>query len=120
MTLFSKSNPEPTTEAAPAHRRSPSTSSSTRRGLFRRRNRSPASDSSSVRRNGSAHPGNGLLKKGNNFDLSHDPTTVAARQKVTRAEAAEKDADKALAAARAMVREAREHVKILEVEALEE
>lgn len=53
-------------------------------------------------------------------DLSRDPSILAARQKVSDAEASERDADRALGTARAAVREAREHVKMLEREALEE
>lgn len=53
-------------------------------------------------------------------DRHQDSTILAARQKVTDAEGAEKDADRALIQARSMVREAREHVDILEREAREE
>jgi hypothetical protein len=49
-----------------------------------------------------------------------DPTILAARQKVTDAEDAEKEADKALQAAIAAVKEARQHVRNLEKEAAEE
>jgi hypothetical protein len=49
-----------------------------------------------------------------------DPTIQAARQKVTDAETAERDADRALDLARRSVREARQHVKNLEAAALEE
>lgn len=49
-----------------------------------------------------------------------DPSIVAARQKVTDAESAEKAADRALDQARSSVKEAREHVKKLEKEAIEE
>ena len=45
---------------------------------------------------------------------------MAARQRVVSAEAAEKDADRALSQARVAVREAREGVKRLEREAAEE
>ena len=55
-----------------------------------------------------------------NADLRNDPTISAARQKVSDAEAYEQEADRALGAARAAVREAREHVRVLEREALEE
>ena len=53
-------------------------------------------------------------------DLKHDPSILAARQKVTDAEAAESAADRALNEARAAVRGAKEQVKILEQEALDE
>jgi len=49
-----------------------------------------------------------------------DPSILAARERVISAEAAEREADKALINARAAVREAREHVKRLEREAAEE
>lgn len=78
--------------------RSGSTRSSGRGGFFSRR-RSSSSDS---------------------VDLKHDPSILAARQKVTDAEAAEAAADRALNEARAAVRSAKEQVKILEQEALEE
>ena len=54
------------------------------------------------------------------MDLKHDPSIVAARQKVTDAETAESAADRALNEARAAVRAAKEHVRVLEQEALEE
>jgi len=53
-------------------------------------------------------------------DLRNDPTITGARQKVSDAEAFEREADRALMQARGAVREAREHVRILEREALEE
>ena len=49
-----------------------------------------------------------------------DPSIVAARERVVNAEAAERQADRALAQARIAVREAREGVKRLEREAAEE
>ena len=54
------------------------------------------------------------------MDLKHDPSIVAARQKVTAAESAESAAARALNEARAAVRAAKEHVRVLEQEALEE
>ncbi|KIP06532.1 hypothetical protein PHLGIDRAFT_90806, partial [Phlebiopsis gigantea 11061_1 CR5-6] len=53
-------------------------------------------------------------------DPRNDPTIRGARQKVADAETSEREADRALGLARAAVREAREHVKILEREALED
>ncbi|EKM54737.1 uncharacterized protein PHACADRAFT_48332, partial [Phanerochaete carnosa HHB-10118-sp] len=53
-------------------------------------------------------------------DLRNDSSIVAARQKVGDAEARERDADWALGQARSAVREAREHVRMLEQETLEE
>lgn len=78
-------------------------SGSIRSGGFFGRRRSSSSDSS-----------------GDAMDLKHDPSIVAARQKVTDAEAAESAADRALNEARAAVRAAKEHVKMLEQEALAE
>jgi hypothetical protein len=52
--------------------------------------------------------------------IEMDPSIVQARERVMTAEAAERDADRALVAARASVREAREHVRKLELEAQEE
>jgi len=49
-----------------------------------------------------------------------DASITNARERVLSAEAAEKEADKALLNARAAVKEAREHVKRLEKEAAEE
>ncbi len=45
---------------------------------------------------------------------------MSARERVASAEAAERDADRALMQARTAVRDAREHVKMLEREAAEE
>lgn len=52
--------------------------------------------------------------------LDDDPSIRGAREKVTDAENAEKEADRALNEARQRVRLARQHVKGLEHEALEE
>lgn len=51
---------------------------------------------------------------------NEDSSITNARTRVMSAEAAEREADKALVAARAAVRNAREEVKRLEVEAAEE
>ncbi|KAH3917224.1 hypothetical protein HBI56_120680 [Parastagonospora nodorum] len=51
---------------------------------------------------------------------SHDPSITAATQSLRQAEAAERDADRALLVAKNAVREAREHVHRLEREAAEE
>jgi hypothetical protein len=100
----------------------PSTSNSHRGGFFHRRS---SSDDSSLGRSGT---GTGSVRSGSsggffsfgNHNNSNDPTILAARQKVQDAEAAEKEADRALMAARAMVKEAKDHVKMLEREAEEE
>lgn len=49
-----------------------------------------------------------------------DPSIQAAREQVSRAEAAEREADKALTESRRAVKQARDHVKHLEKEAAEE
>lgn len=55
------------------------------------------------------------------FHRNHqDPSIVQAKQRVADAEAAERNADRALVQARAAVREAREDIKRLEREAAEE
>lgn len=64
----------------------------------------------------------GLLRRsfGNGSANEMDPSIVAARERVMSAEMAEREADRALMAARESVREAREHVRRLELEAQEE
>jgi hypothetical protein len=57
---------------------------------------------------------------GNGNTAEMDPSIVAARERVLSAEAAERDADRALEEARRSVREAGEHVRRLEEEAREE
>ena len=71
---------------------------------------------SSVRTNGSV----GSHKTGLLHREVEDSSITAARDRVMGAEAAERDADKALLMARSAVREAREHVKRLEKEAAEQ
>ena len=63
----------------------------------------------------------GFFSRGGN-SLTHreDASIVAARERVASAEAAERDADRALIQARTAVKEAREHVRRLEKEAAEE
>ena len=78
------------------------------------------------RRSSSGSEGNNNTKKsgffgiGRNNDIENDPSIRAARDMVSNAEAAEKDADRALNEARQRVRLAREHVQSLEREAREE
>jgi len=81
-------------------------------GLFRRSTN--ATDASSGRRS--------LLQRsfGNGHNTELDPSIVQARERVMGAEAAERDADRALMAARESVRQAHDHVKRLELEAQEE
>jgi len=97
---------------------------SERRGLFgRRRSVSPDIDdtprrsTSSITRSSTRSTGHGsFFHRGNGEDQS----ITAARQRVIDAEGAERDADKALIAARTAVKEARDQVKALEMEAKEE
>lgn len=96
-----------------------------RNGFFGRRNSISSDDSSGHARTGSvrsseSRSGGGFFGMGHKNGIDRDPTILNAREKVTNAEAAEKDADRALLQAREMVKEAREHVKILEREAIEE
>jgi len=58
--------------------------------------------------------GHGVLHR------NEDASITSARERVQRAEAAERDADRALLQARSAVRDARDHVKRLEREAAEE
>ncbi len=82
--------------------------------------RSSVSTASSDRN--SSHRG-GLLHRsfGNgNRDDEMDPSIIQARERVLGAETAEREADRALMAARESTREAREHVRRLELEARED
>ncbi|KAF5380221.1 hypothetical protein D9757_008242 [Collybiopsis confluens] len=100
---------------------------SSRSGLFGRRQRSispdrtnkshRSSDSDTISRAGSTRSG-GLFggRFGNGFP-HNDPTIMSAREKVSDAEESEKAADRALQAARASVKAAKDHVKFLEKEA---
>jgi hypothetical protein len=60
------------------------------------------------------------LGRNQGHSIQNEPSIVAARQKVTDAEAAEREADQILTEARNKVKEAKRHVEILEREALEE
>ncbi|KAJ7680777.1 hypothetical protein DFH06DRAFT_1164168 [Mycena polygramma] len=85
-------------------------------------NNNNARDTGSVRSGttSNSNGGGGGFFKSHNFDVHKDPTIIAAREKVTHAERAEAEADRALLQARNMVREAKEHVQFLEREAAEE
>ena len=73
-------------------------------------------------RNRLSHAGSTRSSGGGLFNRRHneDPSIMSARERVASAEAAERDADRALMQARTAVRDAREHVKMLEREAAEE
>ncbi|KAK3290282.1 uncharacterized protein B0H64DRAFT_61977 [Chaetomium fimeti] len=120
--LFGSKHHSPThapTNATHSTRSSTTTSSPDRStgGIFRRS--TDASHNPSGHQRGS---GNGLLHRtfGNGNREEMDPSIVHARERVMGAEAAEMEADRALIAARESVREAREHVRMLELEAKEE
>ncbi|KAK7473251.1 hypothetical protein VKT23_001349 [Stygiomarasmius scandens] len=120
MPLFKSHSPPP---AEPPTR---SDTQSRRHGFFGRRN---SSDESSLGRASSTHTAQtsnststsrsgGLMSHFRGQGFPHnDPTIMAAREKVSSAEEAEKAADRALQAARQQVKEAREHVRFLEKEA---
>jgi hypothetical protein len=93
--------------------RSPSPVSSTSRSTtsYSTSPQRHSTDASSNRRS--------LLSKFGNRD-EMDPSIVQARERVFGAEAAEREADRALMAARESVRQAREEVRRLELEAEEE
>lgn len=121
MPLFGrKAEPVPA-QQTPAHNYNTRTSTSSRGsagGLFRRRRSDSSLSSSDIeqpRRTSTLRSGGlggGLFNR-----KSEDPSIAAARDRVQAAEAAERDADYALQQARNSVREAREHVKRLEIEA---
>jgi len=109
------STTEPSRDSKDSHRRS---------HLFGSRNSlkqtSPprtANTASSVHTNGST---GGSFKSGLLHKDVEDASITAARDRVMSAEAAERDADKALLMAKSAVREARDHVKRLEKEATEQ
>jgi hypothetical protein len=99
-----------------------------RHGLFgSRRSPSPSPTSStrntsSTRRSTDASSSRGgiLHRSFGNGNADLDPSIVQARERVMMAETAEREADRALMAARESAREAREHVRRLELEAEEE
>ncbi|KAG8721280.1 hypothetical protein FRC08_014427 [Ceratobasidium sp. 394] len=99
------------------------------RSMFSRRRSSATSVSSAeseTRRRGS-RSASGSGRKGflgmsrkSDPSVDKDPAVVAARQKLTAAEEAEREADRALEASRRAVLAAREHCKQLETQAIEE
>jgi len=117
MPLFGRKEPETVPATTTSHRHSrevvndaPPKRSST---LFsRNRNESVNSVPANNTTNGHSH---NLLHRN-----TEDASITNARERVLSAEAAERDADRALLTARAAVKEAREHVKRLEREAAEE
>jgi hypothetical protein len=109
MPLFGRNS----TETSPADPEAKSVDNTQRRGnLFRRHRSSSPTATTTTAPNVNSH--HRLLHRN-----AEDPSIVAARERVLSAEAAERDADKALSHARGAVREARDHVKRLEREATE-
>ena len=128
MPLFSSHH-----EAPPQVNNTPDQSPQRNRSLFsRNRSASPPADTRSTTTNGSNTRSGGFfgslrsrssdssLEQTTKRNISRDPSIAAARMKVADAESAERAADDALAQARSAVKAAREHVKILENEALED
>jgi hypothetical protein len=111
MPLFSSRHEEPIQD--------PPADAPKRKSTLFGRNRDPSptttSRTSTTNNTSSSPRRSGLLHR-----RDEDPTILAARERVMHAEAAERDADRALAAARVAVKEAREHIKRLEREAAEE
>ena len=129
MPLFhhSQPNPEPLPRRSPVEADEPHRS----RSIFSRRGNSPdaapsADGSIRTEKSAGAKSSSGFFGRRRSSDddmhrnIKNDPSVVAARQRVSDAEAAEREADRALMQARIAVREAREHVERLEREALEE
>lgn len=108
MPLFKSHAPAP----APAPEPEP------KHGLFHR-SHSPPRAAEPVHDNAS-HRSGSIFGSRKSISPSRDPSVTAARQRVQDAQNAERQADAALAQARLAVREAREHVKIIEREAVEE
>ena len=101
---------------------SPSPSSSTRHTTSTSRTSPDRDSSGGVLRRSTDASNRGILHRtfGNGSIGDVDPSIVQARERVMGAEMAEREADRALMAARESVREAREHVRRLELEAEEE
>ncbi|KAK6336073.1 hypothetical protein TWF696_001642 [Orbilia brochopaga] len=126
MGLFGSNREAESTNQDAAPRRSSTADSRTssqspRRGgsIFsrHRHERETSPDSLNTKRTGSTR-GSG---SGGMFHRDHEDASIAgARQRVIDAEVAERDADRALMAARAAVKDARNQVKALELEAKEE
>ncbi|KAF2183405.1 hypothetical protein K469DRAFT_710919 [Zopfia rhizophila CBS 207.26] len=114
MPLFGSRKVE---EPAPTTTTTKTTSPPARnRSIFsRRRSSSPSLTSPSTTTSTSPKRHSGLLHR-----HAEDASIIAARERVIQAEAAEKEADRALVATKNAVKDAREHVRKLEREATEE
>ncbi|KAI0101293.1 hypothetical protein F4814DRAFT_432903 [Daldinia grandis] len=129
MPLFSSRRPEEEVVEEPLPEKTEKRHS---HGLFGSRHRSPSptttrsSTTNSSRNSDVSSPSRhrSVLQRtfghGNSTNPDMDPSIVQARERVMQAEAAERDADRALESARVRVREARAEVKRLELEAAEE
>jgi hypothetical protein len=111
---FKNSSKNPS-QSPPPHQSNASTTGSS--SFFRRRRSSSVSSSD---RESSTRNSGGFLGIGRSNRLEDDPSIRSAREKVTDAENAEKEADRALDEARQRVKLAHQHVKGLKHEALEE
>ncbi|CAE6414824.1 unnamed protein product [Rhizoctonia solani] len=127
MPLFGRrAEPAPPASITPPPTTTTSGSSPRRsRSMFaRRRSSSSMSSINSDTRDGTQPRRKGLFGMGGNRKsdpvLDRDPHVLAAREKLSAAEKAEKEADRALELARRAVLEARDHCKQLEAQAVEE
>lgn len=128
MPFFSR-QPEPAAEPEPPAPEPAPEPAKHKSGLFHRRSHSPT-PSNATAHTASTHQtadkasrhssitARSLLTRFGPAEL--DPSIVQARERVMSAEAAEREADRALVTARESVREARDHVRRLEIEAKEE
>ncbi|EGX49216.1 hypothetical protein TWF569_011173 [Orbilia oligospora] len=126
MGLFSTTKePEPVQQDVAPRRSSTMNSRTSSRSprrhgsiFSRHRDRDSSPDSIGTNRTGSTRAsGSGFFNRGHG---NEDPSISGARQRVIDAEVAERDADRALMAAKSAVKDARDHVKSLELEAKEQ
>ncbi|XXH02335.1 hypothetical protein Hte_008708 [Hypoxylon texense] len=126
MPLFSSRKPEEEVvhEPVPEKRQSHSLFGSRHRSPSPTRTARTSTTTTSSRHSGMLSPPPLPTKRtfghGNTANPDVDPSILQARERVMQAETAERDADRALEAARVRVREARAEVKRLELEAAEE
>ncbi|PLB36390.1 uncharacterized protein BDW47DRAFT_108927 [Aspergillus candidus] len=119
--LFSphtSSSSPPSPHSYASNRASRSSSSSGRSGHSRSHSHSHNHNHRKHHHHSSRHRSNSIFHR--HEEEEEDPSIRAARQQVTRAEAMEKEASKALMATRQAVHDAREHVRRLDREASEE
>jgi len=128
-----KSNKDTSTQTQNNNTRSSSSSPGRKRSIFSGRRRTSTSSHDSSGHDDSGHHrtsshrtagrtfGSGIFGRGRDKHLlDNDQSIISARQGVSDAEAAEREADKALVEARNRVKFAHEHVRNLEQEAIEE